>query len=320
MRLKSEPDPESAGDGFMKEQLTLFGEGLSFMEHAERAMEDLDLEDAGLNLAAARSVNPWLARLDTAEKFLRLMKTCFGTAGTAGARLAGLWRMIPECVADGTMTAFEARWAGEIVARSAVKLEKSVSGFVGEGDRLHPGACLLSLKEPAEAQRILLETLDSNPLERTDLLGYYGDACLSLGRYREANTAYFQALLLDPHGVDLFRLKDENLLDLHGRLALKYRGRNASALLLFFGLMDGTFQPFDNRARSSPLWRKIIDLSESAKTERFHRFSLLALRDRTLGTSTEIRETMKTLAPELFSTYLISLSSNGANLEFEDLF
>jgi tetratricopeptide (TPR) repeat protein len=303
----------------MKEQLTLFAEGLSFMERAERALEDLDLEDANLNLTAARNINPWLARLDTAEKFLRMMKTCSETGKTAGALLAGMWRMIPECVADGSMTVSEARWADTLVARSGVKMDKQGRGFVDDEAHLHLGACLLALNDPSGAHRILLETLDGNPLERTDLRGYYGDSCLSLGRYREANTAYFQALLLDPYKLDIFRLKDENLLDLHGRLAMKYGGQNTAALLLFFGLIDGTFKPFDTRAVSSPLWRKIIELSESAKTDRLHRFSLLSLRDRTVGTAPEIRETMKALAPELFSTYLKTVSSKESNMDIEDL-
>jgi tetratricopeptide (TPR) repeat protein len=301
----------------MKEQLTLFAEGLSIMELAEKALEDLNLADADRHLTAARKINPWLARLDTADKMLRLMKTCSEKRKTEGAILAGMWRMIPVCVADGSMTESEARWADTLVARSAIKNSR---GYVDDDHQLHLGACLLALNDPWEAHRILLESLDGNPLERADLRGYYGDACHSLGRYREANAAYFQALVLDPVNLDMFRLKDENLLDLHGRLVMKYRGQNTSALLLFFGLMDGTFKPFDTRALTGPLWRKIIELSESAKTERLHRFSLFSLRDRTLGTHPEIREMMKELAPELFLMYLKNLSSKGSNMDIEELF
>ena len=302
----------------MHDQLSMFSEGLEFIEKAEEALENLDAGKAESFLMTARSINPWMARLESLEKSVQLMKISLKKENQKGPLLALMWKTVPRWVSERTLTTAEGLWADSIISRAAIKTKKQDDFFVDEKNELHLGSCLLSLNEPGKAHRLLLQTVSHPFLIRGDLWGYYGDACFLLGRIKEANAAYFLALVLDPFSVDVFRLKSQPLLCLYAKLAMRYGEPDAKSLLLLFGYSQGIINAHPVQSDSNPLWKRIKSMAFSNHIPRLHRFCLLSLLDQDRDADPEIRLTMKALDAGLFSTYLKRVSAQGKNEELWD--
>jgi len=287
----------------MNEQTSLFSEAESLIGDAEQAAIDLDFHLAERIMRRAGEIDPYLSNLQSYLRIFRYLKTERKRNPETPDFIAAVWKGLPLSVGKHALTAAESRIIEAYLDPIAEKNLSSKGPFVDRGKTL-PRACLYMQRLPSLALRELQNLVCGPYARRADLWAYYGDACSILNRNAEAEASYSRALLADPEGVDLFRIRNEGLRRLFDRLSRDHHEQEARALLYIHGWMEGLVPCLrktdsaglkipkkipENRVGELLQFALCLTLDQSGKGKKIH---------------VEARQRMMEIDPDLFRLYL----------------
>ena len=298
----------------MAEQMSFFSDAITHLQNAFNSLVDLDFERANAELTIAREIDPFISNLDSTAKLIHFFEKQFLQYESVPTFLAKTWQRIPQAHREKELFVGEARLADEYVVKIAEKQLNPNKTFIDSEETLHWGCCYLIAKKYEKAFKVLLNSLTSTHPLRTDLWGYYGDACIACKRYNEAESAYLRALAIDPQQLDFFRLKNKDIIRLYSRLEKKYPKPEARALLLFHAWLENLFKIpkyFGGFIEQNETLKKALSQSiPNDKATRLHYFSICLCYDQAQSDGQinyQVRERMMELDKELFGRYLEKL-------------
>lgn len=295
----------------MNNQLSIFSIAIPYLHDADLALAEMDFENAEDLLNTAKSIDPTMNNLDSTIKICRFLKTNFNKTSDTKKFLAKMWQKIPKAVKQNHLLPSEGKHADRILSKIAFQKLKHDSEFIDPEQALHWACCYFINEQTSEAHKLLLHTLTTNHPNRADLWGYYGDVCFQLERYREVNSAYLRALIIDPQALDMFRLNHKELSQLYFRLIQTYPDQEARALLLFNAWAEHLLEIPRNQQTSrneiKQLREKVFQKTYEKPAKRLHQFTICLYLDQSQPSGEidyQVRERMMELNEELFARYL----------------
>ena len=302
----------------MSRQTNLFSSAIEHKLNSKSALVNLDLQLAGKEITLARKIDPYLADIRLYEQVIDFLGKELDASHNKNVltNLAEIWGSIPEAVLQKKISREIVKFLDFVIASFILNHIKPGQIFVDSNAKLHKGVCWLMTGKRSEAHKALLNTLSSTHWGRADLWGYLGDSSCLLGNFREASTAYLNALVIDPQKLDTLRLKWIPLLRLYQELLTAYSDLEARSLLLtFVWLNDFLKIPRKN----TPLRRFAVELTGQLNPEkiqnasaRYRTFSTYLFIDQSQEQgelNIQVREKMMNLSPELFKRYLKKLET-----------